>query len=145
MHRFVALLVAGLMITGCQTASLDDLPPREYSFDASRARTKEALLAAFVDRGYELAKDSDLQLVVERPADDNLGAQLLYGSRFNSVPNARVLMTFLGDDPTKVSFSGKIVTNPGSGFEKATDISNAPDFRTAMSTVAATAKLGLDP
>lgn len=132
-----------LIVTACQTTPSGPLAPNDFTFNAPRAKTKEAIVAAFLPRNYQIVRDSDLQLVMDRPVNDNFGAQLLFGSKFNGVPNARVMLTFLGDNPTSVNARLFIVTNPGSGFEQQTDITNNADGRATIAKSMATAQAAL--
>ncbi|RWM26883.1 hypothetical protein [Mesorhizobium sp.] len=86
-------------------------------------------MSVYLGRGFQIVRDSDLQLVMDRPAKDNFGAQLVFGSQWNVVPNSRISMTFLGDNPTQVNAQLAIVTNPGSGFEQVTDLTNNASTR----------------
>ena len=133
-NKFAALPAAliCLVLSACQTAPSGPLAPNDFTFNASRTKTKEAIVARFLPKNYQIVRDSDLQLVLDRPASDNFAAQFIYGSQFNTVPNARAMMTFLGDGPTQVNVRLFIVTNPGSGFEQQTDITNNPDARASM-------------
>ncbi|RWL80669.1 MAG: hypothetical protein EOR67_30975 [Mesorhizobium sp.] len=86
-------------------------------------------MSAYLGRGFQIVRDSDLQLVMDRPAKDNFGAQLVFGSQWNVVPNSRLSLTFLGNNPTQVNAQLAIVTNPGSGFEQVTDLTNNASAR----------------
>ena len=114
-----------LFLVGCQTqANQTPAKPLDYVVNAEKVKTKEAIIATFLSNGYQISKDSEFQLALDRPAENDFAAQLLLGSDFNRVPNARVIMTFLSDNPTKVNARMQVVTNPGSGFEKPLDVSN---------------------
>ena len=132
--RFLPILLIALIVTGCTTAAAPPPPPAVYQFPASRQMTKEAIVATYLGRGFQIVRDSDFQLVMDRPANDNFGAQILFGSQWNGVPNARLSLTFLGDGPTSVHANMAVVTNPGSGFEQVTDITNNPQARADVST-----------
>ncbi|TIP06443.1 MAG: hypothetical protein E5X72_01620 [Mesorhizobium sp.] len=142
-YTAVATFLICVILSACQTAPKGPLPPNDFTFNAPRAKTKEAIVAAFLPRNYQIVRDSDLQLVMDRPANDNFGAQLLFGSQFNGVPNARVMLTFLGDNPTSVNARLFIVTNPGSGFEQQTDITNNADGRASIAKAMAIAQTTL--
>lgn len=127
--KIAAAAVAMLAIAGCQSTPAGPLAPNSFTFNTSKQEAKEAIVAVYMGRGFLIVRDSDLQLVMDRPASDNFGAQLLFGSQWNGVPNARLTMTFLGDNPTQVTVNQSIVTNPGSGFERVTDLSQNPHAR----------------
>jgi hypothetical protein len=118
-----------ILLAGCQAAPSGPMAPNNFAFNAGRQTTKEAIVSVYLGRGFQIIRDSDLQLVMDRPANDNFGAQLLFGSQWNSVPNARLSLTFLGDNPTQVTAQLAIVTNPGSGFERVTDLTSNANAR----------------
>ena len=70
--------------------------------------------------------------MLDKPATDNFGAQMIYGSQWNGVPNARVTMTLTGNNPTKVITQLAVITNPGTGFERPNDVNQNHDARAAM-------------
>lgn len=131
MKAKIFALAAALMVAGCQTVPRVT-EPLSFVFPADKQTTKEAIAATFLQNGYQIQRESDLQLVMDRPAKDSFAAQLIFGSEFNIVPDARVLMTILGDKPTVVTTNLQIVTNPGSGFEQATDITQNTSARAAI-------------
>lgn len=131
------LALAGAGLGGCQSTSAAPLAPQDYQVAASRSRAKEAVITTFLPRGFSIVRDSDYLLVLDRPASDNFAAQFLYGSRFNGTPNARVTMTFVGDNPTTVMTRIALVTNPNSGFEQITDLNGAAGPRAEIATAMA--------
>lgn len=136
-------LISLVFISGCQTTQ-GPLATNNFTFNADKTRTKEAIIATFVPRGYQIVKDSEFQLVMDRPANDSFGAQLVYGSQWNSIPNARVILTITGSKPTNVNSQIQVVTNPGSGFERVNDVSNHAESRNTIAAAMeqAKAKLG---
>lgn len=141
--KLVIALLSLLFLASCQTAQ-GPLATNNFTFNADKTRTKEAIIATFLPRGYQIVKDSEFQLVLDRPANDSLGAQIVYGSQWNSVPNARVVFTITGNNPTNVNSQIQVVTNPGSGFERINDVSNHAESRStiAASMEQAKTKLG---
>ncbi|WP_143749113.1 hypothetical protein [Mesorhizobium sp. WSM3868] len=142
--RTVSALAAIVLIAGCQTAPTGPVPPNNFTFNAGKQATKEAVVSAYLGRGFQIVRDSDLQLVMDGPAKDNFGAQLVFGSQWNVVPNSRISMTFLGDNPTQVNAQLAIVTNPGSGFEQVTDLTNNASARQQLQIGMSQAKTLLD-
>lgn len=122
-----AVLAVGL--AACQSTA--PMPSNVFSFDASRQATKDAIVSTFLPKGYQVTKDSDFVLALDRPAD-SATAQLLFGSGWNETPNMRVVLTITGDKPTRVQSAVQIVTNPGSGIERITDVSNNAEMRAAI-------------
>ncbi|GAJ94355.1 hypothetical protein [Rhizobium rhizogenes] len=130
--RTFAVLALSVALSACQTAPATPLAPQDFTINASKLKTKEAIIATFLPRNYKIIRDSEFQLVLDRPANDNFGAMLLFGSKFNGVPDARVTFTITGDNPTQVNSRLELVTNPGSGFEQVTDINGNSDARAAL-------------
>lgn len=127
--KIAAVALMGVLVAGCQTTSNEPLPSNSFTFNSSKQVAKEAIVSTYMSRGFNIVRDSDLQLVMDRPASDNFGAQLVFGSNWNSVPNARITATLLGDNPTKITVRQAIVTNPGTGFERVMDLSQNPSAR----------------
>lgn len=134
----IAGLIGLMLLTGC--VATPNLPPLTFSFPASRDDTKGAIIAAFSQRGYQITRDSQFQLVMDRPIRGNIGASLVFGSQFNAVPNARASMTVLGDNPVTVTVNLSVVTNPGSGFEQVTPADNNMDGRAQVGMMMQTAQ-----
>jgi hypothetical protein len=118
----VALCAA---LAGCQTAAQAPSTASgkpEVTIKAPTAAIKARLLSLAMDRRFNVTKDTEYLLQVEKPSD-NLGAAILLGSKYDSVPAERVVFTFapLGDS-VRVIASSMFVTNPGSAFERITPI-----------------------
>lgn len=66
---------------------------------------------------------SDYKVTTSKVASKDLTAMFLFGSRYDGVPEYRIHHTLIERaGSVKVLMSGEIVTNPGSAFERATDI-----------------------
>lgn len=129
--RVLLLVMFSFVLVGCQTTAQTSPPNPSYVVNGAKQQTKEALVAVLLGAGYHINKDSDFQLVFDKPAD-SLAVQLLLGSRFNSKPNFRISLAFLGGSPTRVSTRLHIVTNPNSGVEKITDLTHSPKAQARM-------------
>jgi len=124
-----ALAVAGLLVLGgCSSipAAARVAPERELTIQSDRKTTKDAVAALFLSRGYQLKADSDMQITFERRSE-NFMANLLLSSNYDSTVMTRVIITMIGDKPTNLSWRGYAVTNPGSAFERLTEITGSPD------------------
>lgn len=121
-----------LPLAACQAAPQEPLPPNEFVFPAGKTQTKEAIIATFLSQEYQIVRDSEFQLVMDRPVRDDFAASFLFGSQWNSTPNARVAMTFLGENPTRVTTQVQIVTNPGTGFERVTSLDQNRNWRASV-------------
>lgn len=129
----VTAMAVCVAVASCGTPDTSPLPPNRFVFAENNKVTKDKLVSAFTSVGYQIKKDSDYQLMFDKPAT-NFGAQLLFGSDFNRTPDARVTLTIIGSRPTTVASSVAIVTNPGSGFEQATSLDSNRDVRQTIAT-----------
>lgn len=117
-------LLAGLMLASCQTVQ----PPStasgkpETMIRAPVGKIKALLISEAMNNGLNVTKDTEYMLQLEKPTT-NFGAAVLLGSRYDSTPNERYVVTFapLGEE-TRVVVSSMFVTNPGSAFEQITPV-----------------------
>lgn len=120
----ILFLAAALMLAACQTAQQPTTPSgkAEVTIKAPVAAIKAQLLSRAMDRRFNVTKDTEYLLQVEKPTE-NLAAAVLLGSKYDSVPSERIVFTFapLGEN-TRVVAALMIVTNPGSAFERLTPI-----------------------
>jgi hypothetical protein len=123
--RAVLGLVVGLFLAGCQTAQ----PPAtasgkpEVDIRAPVGAIKAALISRAINQRYNITKDTEYMLQMDKPTE-NFGAALLLGSKYDGVPAERVVFTFApnGNESVRVVTSIMFVTNPGSSFERLTPI-----------------------
>ena len=88
---------------------------------------KGALISAMVNGGYSITRDSDYLLAFDRPVDNVLAAALL-GSEYDSTPNARISYTIAElRSRIRVVADLALVTNPGSAFERHTNMNTNQD------------------
>lgn len=118
-----------LALAGCQTAQpLATASGRpEVSISAPASQVHAALVGAAMNRGYTIRQDSQYLLVVEKPSQ-NFMANVLLGSQFNPVVNARMSIAIAEiGGATRVVVDMAIIQNPGSGFERALPANNSKD------------------
>ncbi|MEM1040917.1 MAG: hypothetical protein AAGI12_15765 [Pseudomonadota bacterium] len=72
-------------------------------------------------------------------------ANALLGSQFDPTVEARVTITFFGDNPTNARTQLEIVANSGTAFERRSDASNNVDGRRQVFRIMSTAKLFVSP
>lgn len=114
---------------GCSSLPPLDTPsgkPEVFIEGATKAQVMELLVLEVMGWGYSVSEQTDFSLVFIKDADD-LGAQLLFGSQYNSTPQKQLRCT-LAQTESGVKLVGRfsIVTNPGSGLEKGNDLSDSP-------------------
>jgi hypothetical protein len=121
--RILGIVAICVALAGCQTAA--EAPATasgkpEVTIKSTTAAVKARLLSLAMDRRFNVTKDTEYLLQVEKPTD-NVAAQVLFGSRYDGTPAERVVFTFapLGDS-VRVVASAMLVTNPGSAFEQIT-------------------------
>lgn len=121
--RFI-VLAAALMLSACQTAQQPATPSgkAEVEIRAPVAAVKAQLLSRAMDKRFNVTKDTEYLLQIDKPTE-NLAAAVLLGSKYDATPSERIVFTFapLGES-TRVVAALMIVTNPGSAFERLTPI-----------------------
>ncbi|MFK4507080.1 hypothetical protein IQ17_01672 [Bradyrhizobium daqingense] len=117
--------VLAIALAGCQTAA--EAPNTasgkpEVTIRATTAAIKARLLSLAMDKRFNVTKDTEYLLQIEKPSE-NFGAALLLGSKYDGIPAERIVFTFapIGDS-TRVVAAGMFVTNPGSAFERITPV-----------------------
>lgn len=129
-RHFIGAIGASVLITvlaGCTTTSGPrTAPERQMTVNAPKAKTKEAIAALMVSRGYQIQRDTDFVMDFATNTN-NVMATLLLSSNYDSRIETRISVTFIGDNPTQVSWRAALITNPGSAFERPTDITNNPE------------------
>ncbi|MGY4333300.1 hypothetical protein ACVWWG_007717 [Bradyrhizobium sp. LB7.2] len=122
-------LGASLLLAGCQTTAQAPSTASgkpEVTIKAPASAIKARLISLAMDRRLNVTKDTEYLLQVEKPSE-NLGAAILLGPKYDSIPAERYVFTFapMGDS-TRVVASTVFVTNPGSSFERITPVDGGP-------------------
>lgn len=96
--------------------------PEKTFTGLTKKQVTDAIVASALSRGSQVKSVSEYSVVLARRAE-NTAAQILFGSRYDSVPEARVTLNLV-DVPggVQVYGRGEMVTNPGSGYEKVTPL-----------------------
>lgn len=91
----------------------------EIVLQGDEACLRNAFANMAVSSGASVRKSEPGVLVVGR-ADPSFAAQFLLGSRFNTVPEQRTVLTLLpvGSRGVRIVADSAMVTNPGTGFER---------------------------
>lgn len=117
--------VVAVALAGCQTAAQAPNTASgkpEVTIRATTTAIKARLLSLAMDKRFNVTKDTEYLLQVDKPSE-NLGAALLLGSKYDGIPAERILFTFAPiGDTTRVVAAGMFVTNPGSAFERITPV-----------------------
>ena len=94
-RKFAIAAALAAFLVGCQTAA----PPAtasgkpEVMIKAQTAAIKARLISLAMDKRFNVTKDTEYLLQVEKPSD-NFGAALLLGSKYDGIPAERWVFTF---------------------------------------------------
>jgi hypothetical protein len=131
--------VLSVSVAGCATTAqmkAAAVANQPIQVNVTKAAAKEAVAGVFIAKGYRITNDSDFVLEFSVPTS-NVWAAVLLSSNYDSTVMARVQVQFVGDNPTTVTWRAFLVTNPGSAFERLTDMSHsadAPNIQAALSS-----------
>lgn len=124
--KLILCAAALALVTGCAApqAPLNTRSgkPEIFIEGVTRQQVADELVDSLSGQGLTMRTVSDYQIVAGQLAGD-LGARVLHGSRYDSVPEYRLSYTMV-ELPGGVRVYGRaaIVTNPGSGFERVNDM-----------------------
>ena len=115
-----------VLITGCATVKYLNTPsgkPEVIIPDASKSEIADQITNAMLSWDFQLQK-RDENILVFAKRDQRLGSSLLFGSRYDSTPEWRFIYNIV-DHPEGIRVIANItaITNPGSAFERVTDLS----------------------
>lgn len=117
-------LVLSLTACGTPVQHMTASGKVEEVFQGTPDQIKGPLVGMMSSNGFNMSKDTPYMLAFDKPSD-NIVANVLLGSRYDAVPNARVSFAFAPMGvTTRVIADVSIVTNPGSAFERITPANN---------------------
>ena len=122
---FIAAAMA-LTLAGCaMTAPLETASGKpETSIVADKSVVKAELLNRLVTSGWQINRETDSMVVVEK-VNPNIMANVLLGSQYDPTTELRVRYTIIpAGNSTRVLADASIVTNEGSAFEQVMPITN---------------------
>jgi hypothetical protein len=121
------LILSFLFLAGCVAPVTHATPSGKVEVSisgVSKAAIRDRLTNDMINKGFLVVRSDESLLVVDRPVDNPLAAALL-GSRYDSTPNARITFNIIKvGAAVRVIADCAIITNPGSGFERRTDVNN---------------------
>lgn len=125
------MFVAMTFLMGCASLPPINTPsgrPEVTICGVGKSEMMEKTVAALSMDGFNIERTSNFQAVAGKLITNPLIATL-YGSNYDSTPEARQVWTFsdIGNNCTHISIVVQIVTNPGSAFERVTDVSTGKD------------------
>ena len=127
---FVSTFCLWLLITGCAISGRDNTPNRRPEITVTGTDSKLIglkLTDEMHNFGYSIREQSDHSIVFEKQiTDPNVATRL--GWRYDMYPRSRVSYTLLEQDGTvRVVADLKVITNPGSRFERGVEATKHPD------------------
>jgi hypothetical protein len=94
--------------------------------NAARKLVIDKIVASKLEKGMQVKSVNDYGVVVGKKIEDSTMAAFLYGSRYDSIPEARITYNLVeAADGLRVFSRSEIVTNPGSAYERVTNITNS--------------------
>jgi len=119
------LVFVSLVLFGCATTQTLKTPSGKPEFTFYKVQRKElanAILNRMITKGYSVKQVTDYTIVM-RKAETGILTGALFGSRYDSTPERRITFTFVEvDSGIRTIIADQIVTNPGSAFEKITEM-----------------------
>jgi len=122
------LLLGSLLVHGCAGIPPLETPsgrPEILIRGGSRKGATDGISVRLLPNGWKIKEASEYVAVFGKRAD-SFGAAFLYGSRYDAIPEARMTFTMVDtDEGLRVFCVMEMVTNPGSAFERVSDLTAA--------------------
>ncbi|MBA4390235.1 MAG: hypothetical protein C0399_04780 [Syntrophus sp. (in: bacteria)] len=131
MKRMLMMIVVIILLTGCAglpRMNTSSGRPEITICGVGKSEIMEKVVAGFIMAGFNIRNTSNFQIVMGKPVSNPLVGAMM-GSRYDSTPESRLVWTFasLDNNCTHIGVVVQIVTNPGSAFERITDVSTGKD------------------
>jgi hypothetical protein len=125
--RWVYFLVFVTIFAGCASApqrlATPSGNPEIVIPNTTRKQVIDKIVAAKLEKGMQIKNVSDYGVVIGTRVNDSFMASLLYGSRYDSTPEARITYNIVETrEGVRVFSRAEMVTNPGSAYERISDI-----------------------
>lgn len=138
MKQIIAVSIISACFAGCMTAPMRlNTPsgkPEVFILNATKKKVSDAIVNRELSKGWDLKSQSD-SLLVFATKNTGFGAQLLFGSRYDTVPENRITFTMVEiNEGVRLLIKTEVVTNPGSAFEQTTDLTLNPDMASREQT-----------
>lgn len=128
-HR-LAIFLGVSLIAACaappqQRLSTPSGNPETIFPNTTRKAVIDQIVASKLEKGMQVKTVSDYSVVVGKKVDNNFMASFLYGSRYDSTPEVRLTYNVVEvAGGVRVFSRMEIVTNPGSAFERVSDLTS---------------------
>jgi hypothetical protein len=146
--KIIVILISASILAGCMTAPVrfntQSGKPEVTIYGTTKKKVSEAIINREISKGWDLKSQSD-SLLIFAQKNTSFGAQLLFGSKYDTVPESRITFTLIeNNDGIRVLLKAELVTNPGSAFEKVTDMTSNADVSSQSQIVLEEIKAGLE-
>lgn len=126
----IIFLVAFFLLSGCagnpEKLSTPSGNPETTFQGVNKKTVIDAIVAKKLEKGMAIKSVTDYSVVATKRVDGNFAASFLYGSKYDGIPEARVTYNIVeAGGAVRVFSRAEMVTNPGSAFERVTDITQA--------------------
>ena len=127
--RATPFLLALCLVASCahppQKLSTPSGRPEVFIQNATGKQAIDAIVAAKLQKGIEIKSVTDYSVIAQAKIQGSLGASLLFGSRYDSNPDARITYNVVNvSGGIRVFSRVEMLTNPGSAFERSSDITD---------------------
>ncbi|NCC03451.1 MAG: hypothetical protein EOM37_05310 [Proteobacteria bacterium] len=126
----LALLLSALFVVSCAAPINHNTASGKVEttiVGTNKEAVKSKILGEMINKGYTMTKSDDVSIVFDKPVENAFAAALL-GSRYDSTPNARITFNLIQDRSfMRIVADCSVITNPGSAFEKRTNMNNSQD------------------
>lgn len=123
MRRCILSMVVLLFSAQCAIAAQNKGTPEITIYNVSRKQVIDQIMRAKLERGMKIRSVSDHGVIASKVMDSNLGASILFGSRYDINPEARIIYNVIEiENAVKIFMRFEMVTNPGSSFERISDL-----------------------
>jgi hypothetical protein len=91
----------------------------------TKHQVSDAIVAGALEKGSAVKSVTDYEVVIARRDDNAIGTNLLFGSRYDGVPEVRMHLGMVDvTGGVRVFGRAEVVTNPGSAFERVLDVTD---------------------
>lgn len=124
----IALVLMCCITAGCATprqriATTSGKPEIVIS-GTTKKQIIDLLISDKLNNGFQIKNVNEYSLVIAKDIDD-FGAKVVYGSKLNRTPEARITYNFVDvTGGVKVFVRSEMITNPNSQYEKISDFTS---------------------
>ena len=129
-QAFIGFIAFFMLLSGCATVQPLGTPtgkPEVTIPNVTKKEVVDALTNQMLSWGYHVKAVTDYNAVYGKRTE-SMAAAIFLGSRYDAIPEARIsYATVETDIGVRVVATLEMITNPGSAFERVTDLSQGKD------------------